>query len=77
MVTLGRRAAIPETMLATVAPVTDRSSPQNIGSLASTLRAIPAVPSIPLRKLTGSCITTTSALGGTWITGHLQPPEAS
>jgi hypothetical protein len=43
----------------------------SIGSISRTVRAIAAVPSIPLRKLIGSCMTTTFALGGTWIIGHL------
>ena len=43
----------------------------SIGSFSSTVRAIAAVPSIPFRKLIGSCMTTTFAFGGTWIIGDL------
>jgi hypothetical protein len=49
----------------------------SIGSFSSTVRAIAAVPSMPLRKLIGSCMTTTFAFGGTWITGHLPGRRAT
>jgi len=48
----------------------------SIGSCSSTARAMAAVPSIPLRKLMGSCMTTTFAFGGTWIIAHLPDRRA-